>query len=150
MKLRVLILCALIVCGRMQGQTDAKLASLAGRGMKKAVIELIAGQGDEAASYTAVSGADGEFQVDGIQPGRYHILIERTGFVFVDAKHHHSDATIVCLEDGQALTGQVFRMLPTAVLTGRVLDEDGDPMNGADVTIFQRLPGSEGRWKQVT
>src|SRR3974390_1384701 len=146
MKLRVLIFCA-ICCAwlagpKLWGQTaavalpdaaDARTASLVGHvvtepgaePIKKAIIELVQEGGDSTHNYTATSAPDGSFDISGIEPGRYRILVEKTGFVFVDAKHRSKEASAITLLRGQALPDQTLRMWPTAVLTGRVLDEDG-------------------------
>src|SRR6266568_4654574 len=54
--------------------------------VKKALIELIAENQAEGGDYTALSGADGGFHIEGIVPGRYHLFAERTGLLEVD-KH---------------------------------------------------------------
>jgi hypothetical protein len=54
--------------------------------VKKALIELIAENQAEGGDYTAVTGADGAFHIEGIVPGRYRLFTERTGFLEVD-KH---------------------------------------------------------------
>ena len=151
MKLWLPILCVLLASG-LSPAYSSDPASLAGRvvkdpggePLKKAIIELIQDTaGESAHNYTATSDAEGNFSISNITPGRYHLLIERTGYLFVDTKHHRSDSTTLSLEPGQSLTGQVFRMLPCAVVTGRVLDEDGDPMPEAFVTLLRRVPSSD-------
>ena len=39
----------------------------------------------------------------------------------------------------------LFRMLPTAVISGRVTDEDGDPMSGVRVIAQKKNPGKATR-----
>jgi protocatechuate 3,4-dioxygenase beta subunit len=151
LKLRAAILCALLGMGSSSAHA-ADPALLAGRvvrdpggeALKKAIIELIQDTaGESAHNYTATSDSEGKFSIANITPGRYHLLIERTGYLFVDAKHHRSDSTTLSFDQGQALTDQVFHMLPCAVVTGHVLDEDGDPMPEAFVGLFHRVPSSD-------
>src|SRR5579863_8457720 len=52
-----------------------------GEPVKKALIELIAENQTEGGDYTAVSGPDGTFRMEGILPGRYRLFVERTGYV---------------------------------------------------------------------
>src|SRR6266568_5385383 len=54
--------------------------------VKKALIELIAENQAEGGDYTAVSGPDGVFHIEGIVPGRYHLFAERTGFLEIDKR----------------------------------------------------------------
>jgi len=159
MKLHVFILCALLAGGTfLRAESgDSKHASLQGRVVKEpggepinqAIIELIQDTAESANNYTPKSDVEGNFEILDTVPGRYHILVDRTGYVFVDAKHHRSEAEAISLESGQSLTDQLFRMLPTAVLTGRVLDEDGDPMPDANVTVMRRVPSTSGRTEEV-
>lgn len=151
MKLQVAILCALLAAG-LSVAYAADPASLAGRvvkdpggePLKKAVIELIQDTpGESTHNYTATSDVEGSFSIANIVPGRYHLLIERTGYLFVDAKHHRSDSETISFEQGQALSDQVFHMLPCAVVTGRVVDEDGDPMPEAFVSLFHRAASGD-------
>jgi hypothetical protein len=39
----------------------------------------------------------------------------------------------------------LFRMLPTAVISGRITDEDGDPMSGVRVLALRKVPGKATR-----
>src|SRR5271166_5722539 len=49
-----------------------------GEPVKKALIELIAENQNEGGDYTAVTGGDGSFRVEGVVPGRYRLFVERT------------------------------------------------------------------------
>ena len=62
-----------------------------GEPVKKALIELIAENQAEGGDYTAVTGADGVFHIEGIVPGRYRLFAERTGFLEVDKHHARSE-----------------------------------------------------------
>src|SRR5271165_1802197 len=55
--------------------------------VKKALIELIAEDQTTAGDYTAVSGTDGVFRIEGVLPGRYRLFAERTGLLEFE-KHH--------------------------------------------------------------
>jgi protocatechuate 3,4-dioxygenase beta subunit len=151
MKLRVIVIQCAILCVWLAGgrayAADSDRASLAGRvvkepggePLKKALVELIGeSAGESGHNYTATSDADGNVSIPNIVPGRYHLLVERTGYLFVDAKHRRTETEALSFEKGQALTDQVFHMLPCAVITGRVVDEDGDPMPDAFVSVLHR------------
>ena len=109
-----------------------------GEPLKKGIVELIAENQEEGANYTATSDAEGKFEIEGIVPGRYKIFVERPGFLEVDAKRKRSPGISLSVNSGQEIKGVVLRMLSAAVITGRVLDEDGDPMPNAQVTALQR------------
>ena len=69
--------------------------------VKKALIELIAENQAEGGDYTAVSGLDGGFHIEGILPGRYHLFAERTGLLEVDKHRARADGRVLTLAAGQ-------------------------------------------------
>jgi protocatechuate 3,4-dioxygenase beta subunit len=109
-----------------------------GEPVKKALIELIAENQAEGGDYTAVSGADGAFHIEGIVPGRYRLFTERTGFLEVDKHHARSDSRILTLAAGQELKDVRIRLQAAAVVRGRVTDEDGEPMPNAQVAVLRQ------------
>jgi protocatechuate 3,4-dioxygenase beta subunit len=117
-----------------------------GEPLKKAIVELIAENQEEGGNYTATSDPDGHFEIVDILPGRYKLFVERTGYLEVDQKRRRSSGVALSFEAGQELKAQTLHMLPAAIITGRIMDEDGDPMSNADVTVLRRKYAS-GRVK---
>jgi hypothetical protein len=83
---------------------------------------------------------EGGFKIDNIKPGRYRVTVEHPGFV--QAARGHSISLL--LLPGQDKTDLVFPMKPAAVITGKVVDLDGDPMRS--VTVSALRVGSAVRW----
>jgi hypothetical protein len=118
--------------------------------VKKALIELIAENQAEAGDYTAVSGADGGFRIEGIVPGRYHLFAERTGMLEIDKHRARADGRVLTLGAGQELKDLRIRLQAAAVVRGRVTDEDGDPLPNAQVTVLrQTYVAGRSRWEQA-
>jgi len=118
--------------------------------VKKAVIELIAENQAEGGDYTAVSGPDGGFRIEGIVPGRYHLFAERTGMLEVDKHRARADGRVLTLGAGQELKDLRIRLQAAAVVRGRVTDEDGDPLPNAQVTVLrQTYVSGRSRWEQA-
>jgi hypothetical protein len=113
--------------------------------LKKVLVQVVAENQKVGGNYTAQTDADGRFQIDNVQPARYRLFIEKTGFVGVNERGLKSDASIFTVQAGQSVEGLVLRMLPTAVITGRVTDQDGDPMSGVSVIAQKRTPGKAKR-----
>ena len=113
-----------------------------GEPLKKAIVEVIAENQEEGGNYTATSNQDGQFKIAGIQPGRYRMFVERPGFVEVDQKRRRSYSIALSLVAGQELKDQTLHMLAAAIITGRVLDEDGDPMPDVEVRVLRRKFGA--------
>ncbi len=106
--------------------------------VKKALIELIAENQAEGGDYTALSGADGGFHIEGIVPGRYHLFAERTGLLEVDKHRARTDGRVLTLAAGQELKDLRIRLQAAAVVRGRVTDEDGDPLPNAQVALLRQ------------
>jgi len=118
--------------------------------VKKALIELIAENQSVGRNYTALTGADGTFRIEGIVPGRYRLLAERTGFVEVEKRQPLSEGRMITLAAGQELKDVAIRLQPTAALEGRVTDEDGDPLADAQVAVLrQTFAAGHHRWEQT-
>jgi Carboxypeptidase regulatory-like domain len=146
-----LLLLLLIGCSaaQVQGNATAKPAGRAviegivtkepgSEPVKKALIELIAENQAEGGDYTAVSGPDGGFQIEGILPGRYHLFAERTGLLEVDKHRARLDGRVLTLSGGQELKDLRIRLQAAAVVRGRVTDEDGDPLANAQVSVLRQ------------
>jgi len=113
--------------------------------LKKVLVQVVAENQKEGGNYTASSDADGHFHIENVVPGRYRIFIERTGFVGVNGHGLKSDTNVFTVQAGQSVEDLVFRMLPTAVISGRITDEDGDPMSGVRVVAQKKKPGKSTR-----
>jgi hypothetical protein len=109
-----------------------------GEPVKKALIELIAENQAEGGDYTAVSGADGMFHMEGIIPGRYRLFTERTGFLEGDKHHTRTDGRVLTLAAGQEVKDVRIRLQAAALVRGRVTDEDGEVMPNAQVAVLRQ------------
>lgn len=88
--------------------------------------------------FGAVSDTAGRFHILNVPPGRYIMSAERGGFVRGEYGGRGRRGAIFTLNPGQHLKDVVFRMLPQAVITGRVLDEEGEPVAWANITLMRR------------
>ncbi len=118
--------------------------------VKKALIELIAENQAEGGDYTAVTGVDGGFRIEGIVPGRYRLFAERTGLLEVDKHRARLEGRLLDLGAGQEVKDLQIRLQAAAVVRGRVTDEDGDPMPNAQVAVLrQTFASGHSRWEQA-
>ena len=113
--------------------------------LKKVLVQVVAENQKEGGNYTASTDADGHFYIENVVPGRYRIFIERTGFVGVNEHGLKSDVNVFTVQAGQSVEDLLFRMLPTAVISGRITDEDGDPMPSVRVVAQKKKPGKSTR-----
>lgn len=87
--------------------------------------------------YTTMSQADGTFKIENIEPGNYHLSGERTGYLNTEygAKSVGQRGTTITLRPAQQLTNISLALTPQGVINGKVVDQDGDPVNGAMVQL---------------
>jgi protocatechuate 3,4-dioxygenase beta subunit len=133
-----------------EGQSSStSAASLAGtvikepgsEPLKKVLIQCIAEDQNGGGNYTTSTDADGHFKIENIVPGRYRIFFERAGYVEVNDRGLKADVNVLTIQAGQSTRDLLFRMLPTAVVSGRVTDEDGDPLSEVRVMAQRKKPG---------
>ena len=100
----------------------------------------------EQSGYSGTSAADGSFTFEGITPGEYSLSAEKSGFVRTQygSKNGTGDTTLT-LSAGQKMTGVKLTLVPQAIITGRVLDDDADPIGGITVQAIGRSWGQGGK-----
>jgi Carboxypeptidase regulatory-like domain len=109
-----------------------------GEPLKKAKVSLL----DNAKSENSVidiTDEKGHFRFEDRPPGAYKLLAAKPGFVTAEygqRKPQDPGATLT-LARGQEMSDLVFKLQRTAVITGRVVDEDGQPLSGATVAAIR-------------
>jgi protocatechuate 3,4-dioxygenase beta subunit len=116
---------------QIQGQA---LNAITNEPVRKASVSLQRLEASNA-SETAVTDANGVFLLQNVEPGRYRLWAERTGYVRsgFGAKSVGSPGTVLVVDAGQSLRDLALKIMPQAVITGRVFDQDGEPV--ADVHV---------------
>ncbi len=106
--------------------------------LKKAWLTLTPVGGERRPQYTS-SDAAGRFVLKDIELGRYTLWAERNGYIRQAYGQRGMDrfGTTMALGAGQSLSDLTFRLVPAAVIAGRVTDEDGEPIAGAIVNVAQ-------------
>ncbi len=116
---------------------------IGGQGVRKVNLTLYpmggAPTGDSAKPYGTTTDSDGKFVFEAVEPGRYNLWAERSGFIrqSYGAKHGLSGGTTIALAAGQHLKDISLQLTPQAVLSGKVTDEDGDPLGRTQVRVVQ-------------
>ncbi len=130
----------------VQGQV---LHGATGEPLRKAQVVLRRLDGREAPYATPTDGA-GKFSLVAVEPGKYRLSAERNGFIRQDygQKAPERPGTIVSLDPGQEMKDIVFRLFPAGVISGRVLNEDGERMPNVRVQL-ERYRYVNGR-RQLT
>lgn len=123
--------------------------SLTGEPLRKAAIRLEVQNGSPPPDYSAnprvqgyagISAGDGTFRFDGVEPGDYKLSATRTGYLRAayGSTNWRQSGTILTLRRAQQMTGLKMAMSPQAVVTGHVIDSDGDPLEGIVVSLIHQ------------
>src|SRR6266567_2106061 len=113
---------------------------LAGTPLRKVAVQLAPSEGstvfrqDDRNWHSATTDSDGRFQMIGIEPGEYRVMLEHNGFLSSTRRSRLYSSTLLSLAPGQELQGLLFRMRPAGVIKGKVVDEDGDAVPGIGVS----------------
>lgn len=94
-------------------------------------------------STAASSDAEGKFSFPKLEPGRYILSAEKAGYVrqqYGTRAGQFGPATNLMLESGQKVAGIKFSLMPQAVIIGKVVDEDGEPVPHSMITVLRRTP----------
>ena len=91
-----------------------------------------------AAPYSATTDAEGKFRIENVDPGSYRMSAERQGFVRQEygARLNSMMGTTVTVAPAQELKDLNFKLIPHAVITGRVVDEEGEPLAHVQVQVL--------------
>jgi len=129
----------------LAAQNKKDLCKLAGRltnaitnePVRKAKVSLHPGDPSKTV-YSLVSDAEGKFQFENIEPGRYTLQGEKAGFVEGWYGEGHEPATIE-LRAGKDTSELVVKLTPQGVIAGRVLDDEGEPVGGLMVMPLRNM-----------
>jgi hypothetical protein len=109
--------------------------------LRKARVILTSRDDKERNSRVVVTGPDGKFMFNGVAPGSYELNVYHDGYL---AKSYGEDsegkgAAVLTLAAAQKMPDLIFRLQKCAVISGRILDEDGDPVRNAIVEVMRRM-----------
>jgi protocatechuate 3,4-dioxygenase beta subunit len=96
---------------------------------------------------TVVTDASGRFRFPSLAPGDYTLIVRKNGFHGFRGPNSRTwqEFLSVTLSPGQAITDLALAMQPGAVITGKVLDEDGEPMAYVQVNALKWIYANHHR-----
>jgi len=116
------------------------VAKADGTPLKGATIQLQSRTNGEH-NIAVKSGADGHFFLKNVPSGDYHLTVSRSGYF--DLKYGQNKTgdpgATFHLQPGQNVPDLLFRMGRTGVISGKVFDEDGEPMVGVEVEALRSI-----------
>jgi protocatechuate 3,4-dioxygenase beta subunit len=94
--------------------------------------------------YGTTSDASGKFSFSGLDPGRYTLMAEHAGYLSTQYGMKRTGAgaqagnPIINLTAGQHITEINIQLAPEAAISGKVTDEDGDPIAQVRVSAMRK------------
>jgi hypothetical protein len=85
---------------------------------------------------SVITGADGRFEFH-VPPGKYLLQGAKRGFIAAAYNHHEQFSTAIVTGADLNTENLSLRLAPNAVLTGKVLDEFGEPVRRAQIAVYQ-------------
>ncbi|HXS97797.1 MAG TPA: carboxypeptidase-like regulatory domain-containing protein [Candidatus Limnocylindrales bacterium] len=90
------------------------------------------GPATAAMEHPAITDDSGNFSIANLDAGEYFYSVSRTGFV----ENNRQQVGRLRLAAGEKREKLTVKMDPVGVITGRVLNPDGDPVEGATISIY--------------
>jgi hypothetical protein len=89
-------------------------------------------------SFLRLTDDTGGFCFEKLAPNDYHVSVQKAGYE--EALH----PVTLAVEEGSVVKPVTMRIVRYATLSGTVLDAIGEPLPGAEVTVWERAPGKYG------
>jgi hypothetical protein len=117
---------------QQSGSVSGKVVnSVTGQAVKKAVVTLRGGSGQN--SYVTGSDPSGKFQLDNVQPDKYMATAEAEGY----SGTLRTGQKLIAVAAQQEVSDVEIRIAPLSIISGKVLDESGQPLDGAAVAALR-------------
>jgi protocatechuate 3,4-dioxygenase beta subunit len=83
-----------------------------------------------------ITSEDGRFEFGQLPPGKYAVRGAKRGFIAAGYEQHEQFSTAIVTGVGLDTEHLVLRLAPVATLSGKVLNEAGEPEQGATVSLY--------------
>ncbi|HEY4054478.1 MAG TPA: carboxypeptidase-like regulatory domain-containing protein [Terriglobales bacterium] len=87
--------------------------------------------------FSVVTSDDGKFEFTGLAAGKYFLQGDKRGYLPGSYDQHEQYSTAIVTGAGIDTENLILRLPPAAYITGKVLDESGDPVRRATVNLYQ-------------
>lgn len=134
----------LAVCQEAPPQRNASVSGIvvatdSGQPLAKARVVLYP-SGREGRGHSGSTAPDGTFSFPDVAPGTYVVQVERNGFV----PQRGASNISLTVRAGSDVGGLRLKLAPAAVITGKVVNEDEEPVLYANVEALRRRYGPGG------
>jgi hypothetical protein len=114
------------------------ISAVSGEPVRNAQIRLT-GIGETEASLEASSDAVGRFKLAALDAGQYRLSVSKNGFIRQEygQRSTNGPGALLSVTAGQNLRDVNLRLIPAGVVTGRVTDDDGEPLLGVRIQLVR-------------
>jgi hypothetical protein len=138
-RLALFLSAALVAFGQAAGRVDGRVVTIAGDPLGKAWVTLTRPSGTPcpgivfptSQSMIVETGSDGTFSFTDLEPSQYSLRVERSGYAPIERFR------TFFIDPGTASAAFTLKLAPQAVITGRITDADGDPLENAGVSALR-------------
>ena len=104
----------------------------------KATVQLESLE-DPDRTMAAFTDGEGRFELKKIEPGKYKLKASRAGYVVQEYGQHKpgDPGAVMSLRPAQQMKDLLFSLVPSAVIAGRILDQDGEPLASVVVSALR-------------
>jgi protocatechuate 3,4-dioxygenase beta subunit len=129
---------------RLRGRV---VAAQTGAPLRRAQVSLGSPASPTPTPRTASTDSDGRFEFTQLPPGRYSVIVNKTGYVALQygQKRPTDPMTMVTLADGERRDDVNFALPRGGVIAVRITDDYGDPLPGAQVQVQRYQFGPDGQ-----
>ena len=113
-------------------------ASDTGKGLRRAQVSITGG--DLPQRRTAATNARGEFEIRDLLPGRYLVAASRSGYLAFayGQKRPGEGGKSLEISEGEAMTAIDIALPRASVISGRVIDENGEAVPSVSVWVMRQ------------
>jgi Carboxypeptidase regulatory-like domain len=115
--------------GNVQGKV---VEEVSGQGIRKVIVRLSKDGGEPHQEYVTATDAFGHFRIEGILPGEYSVTVTHLGFLLSSSETRAQPITVA---SGQSVKDLLYKMQATGIITGKITEADGDPLQGVSVWV---------------
>lgn len=118
--------------GTVQGQV---LLEPGDQPIRKANV-VLSSSGGEREKFSATTDAGGRFKIGEVKPGTFKVRIFHEGYF----RYQREGQSTIVVQPGESNHELVFHLQRCAVITGTIVDADGDPLRDVLVTATHGAP----------
>ncbi len=114
------------------GSVEGKVVnSVTGAPVKKAVVDLRNPNGQS--TYVTTTDQFGKFHIDNVKPETYSAIADAEGFTTIIGRQ----VKVFTVGASQQLTGIEIAVMPLSSISGKVVDENQEPLDGVNIMVMR-------------